>query len=257
MSLNDLEDETMIQQTIARLLGKPEALSAADCKARMAEIATRLQEIESRQADIGYGFGGYQQGQVPGPVRLKAATTGKPADLIALDAELLELEAESESLHIQRDELKKAAAAAELRNAPVAAAAAIRALPKALKAHMAAQAALDAARAEVERLKDSLTVNRRAAEVGNIECPALTPELFEELADALGLIPTTSTPVYAENVRVTRQTWRVAMTGIKTEPPKQPEMPWQEMERRRRGEAQARERGYLQDTKGPLAEKFN
>ena len=245
-----------LQQTLARLLGKPEALSAADCTARLAEIATRLKEIEKRQADIGYGPGVYPEGQVPGPVRLKAATTGKPADLIALDAEMRELEAEDESLHIQRDELKKAIAAAELRNAPVAAAAAIKALPAALKTHMAAQAALDAARAEVERLKDSITIARRAAEAGNIECPAVSPELFETLADALGLVPATSTPVYAENVRVTRQTLKIAMTGIKPEMPPEPATPWQALERARRVEAERRERGYLQDANGDLAQRL-
>ncbi|WP_373054510.1 hypothetical protein [Thioalkalivibrio sp.] len=140
----------------------------------------------------------------PAPARAEAMAKG-PEAVVAADREQEQLRAALEILDYARIRALEALEATRKREAPHQAAAAIKALPKAVAALVKAKAEYARTRAQVEALVSQVTTARHVA---GKECPAINETAFEELAAALwrNLVETRPGPQ-------TEPAARLALTG--------------------------------------------
>lgn len=221
-----------IQSTIAKLLQKRDGLTAEQCRQQIEAIATRKQQIDERLAAITGTVSGYSG--LP-PERKRVAETGTPAELLALDAEEQLLDAEADSLSIQRDALRERLARALVEESVPAAKAAIKRLEPALKAAEVARAKADQAKAELLSIEGEISSARDTAVRGGLECPGVTVELFNRLAEVLDWIGRPSAAVYPENLAAMLKQRRMKLTDWRPEVDPEPLEPWLQVERSRSG----------------------
>lgn len=205
---------TMLQQTLAKLLGRRDKLDSATCKARLDEVAERLAEIDARQLEVDYNAGGR-----PGPVLKATLETGSPKDVVALADEVRLLDAERDSLLQQRDALQERRDAAIAEEALPVARALLKKLPATLSRVETLLAQLAEARDELDRQVEELVVARRVAKDGGHSPTAASSDLVNRI-DAVQPTPSPNfrrtllnaladqlPPAVVEEQRLDQQRW--------------------------------------------------
>lgn len=165
-----------LQLQLARLMGRREGLTSAECDAKLREIGERLEAIDARSLEIDYNSGGR-----PGPALRKALEEGEPRDVLKLQDESRLLDAERDSLLAQREAIQERREAAIAEEALPVARQALKKIPALAAQAEKAAAALAQARAALEAELDALTQARHTALGGGQKPPKMDEALFDRL----------------------------------------------------------------------------